>query len=144
MKNAKNILNHMFTNPKVNSFRCLNILKSLLPNRLTDFISYMYKKQSTIYIVINQYNMKMEFEYKKNLIQTLANDLATLNPKCSDLKDNKIKINILPKKLQKSEVKYTFSYKERAKGEFKNILTNQEHYKIIEKIRQNIKKTTTQ
>ena len=141
MKNSNQILSHLYfvNSDKLKIAKCLNILKALLPARLKDFISYIYKKDNTIFIAINQHTFKMEFNYRKDLIKSLLNDIAFTQKDCKMLENCVVKVYVSQKKRDKAQ-EIRISYKERADGNFINTL-KEEHFEILEKIRIDIRKT---
>ncbi len=145
MKTSKDIINHIISKPsmkKISEHYCFLKLKSLLPKHLQESILFMYRKNRTLFFVLNHPGIKMEFNYKVTLINSLLNKIKHLDKKCADLDieniksfvSNKIYIKDLPANLQTAPL-----YKERANGEFKNLAQNEEIRKILEEIRKEIK-----
>ena len=125
-------------------------LKSLLPKHLQESILFMYKKNKTLFFVLNHPGIKMEFNYKLTLINSLLNKIKELDKNCNnlDIKDiksfvsNKIYTKDLSEDLQESFQTIPL-YKERSKGEFQNLAKNHEIREILEEIRKEIKSINT-
>jgi len=150
MKTSKEIINHIVSKPsmkKLSEHNCYLKLKSLLPKHLRDSILFMYRKNRTLFFVLNHPGIKMEFNYKVTLINSLLNKIKEVDKKCSDLEieniksfvSNRIHQNDSPSKKQTLPL-----YKERAKGEFKNLAKNEDIRKILEEIRKTIKNINLQ
>lgn len=141
MKDSKEILSHLYfsNSQKLKQTRCLNILKSLLPPRLNSAISYIYTKNQNLYIVIDQFGLKMEFNYKRELIKSLLNTIHKELSLCEDLKGLEIIISVSTKRTQNNqEIIKTLSFEERSTGNFENLAKNNEVRELIEKIRTTI------
>lgn len=141
MKDSKEILSHLYfsNSQKLKQTRCLNILKSLLPPRLNSAISYIYTKNQNLYIVIDQFGLKMEFNYKRELIKSLLNTIHKELSLCEDLKELEIIISVSTKRTQNNqEIIKTLSFEERSTGNFENLAKNNEVRELIEKIRTTI------
>lgn len=141
MKDSQEIISHLYfsNSQKLKQTRCLNVLKSLLPPRLSSAINYIYKKNQNLYIVIDQFGLKMEFNYKRDLIKSLLKAIHKESSLCEDLKDLEIIISVSVKHRKKEEEQPAhYSYKERAHGDFENLAKDEEIRELIEKIRANI------
>jgi hypothetical protein len=145
MKKANHIISHLKTKPYLKNLKqidCHNQLLSLLPKSLRDNIRFIYHKNDTLFFVLNHPGIKMEFNYKSNLIKSLLKKLIVLNPECISLKSSNIrafvtnKIDI--KEIDDSKRK-KLHYKERAEGSFENSAKDKELHEIIEEIRVLIK-----
>lgn len=139
MKNAHAIIEHLFVNPcykKVTEHRCFARLRSLLPKTLREVIAFMYKKNSTLFIAVTHPAMKMEFNYKLNLINTLLKEMARISPEC-DLGIRETKVFVTNKTSEALGVgRSSFvSYKEHARGNFENLAKDPTLFGLFEKIR---------
>lgn len=142
MKDSQEVISHLYfsNSKKLRQARCLNVLKALLPPRLGEAISYIYKKNQKLFIVIDQFGLKMEFNYKRDLIKTLLKKIHNESALCEDLQGSEIVISVSNKKRQNDTLKDAkFSYAERAEGDFKNLAQNEEIRDLIEKIRETIR-----
>ena len=145
MKSSKEIINHIVSKPsmkKAAHHRCFLKLKSLLPKRLQESILFIYKKNRTLFFVLNHPGVKMEFNYKVSLINTLLNKIKEVDEKCADLDIKNIKTFVSNKIYENDSSFWENSapyYKERSKGEFKNLARNEDIRKILEEIRETIK-----
>ncbi|NPA82396.1 MAG: hypothetical protein GXO31_07280 [Epsilonproteobacteria bacterium] len=150
MKSSKEIIAQLTSKPymrKISYHHCFNKLKSLLPKHLSDAILFIYIKNNTMFFALNHPGMKMEFQYKQNLLKSLLQNLMKLDPQCSNLEDLKsvkqIKSFISNKSLPPIQNISSITvrrYKERARGKFINFATDREIKKIFEQIRKEIKK----
>jgi len=140
MKTAKSIITHLKRHPrniKVLEIACYEKVKSMLPSHLQSAILFMYKKNQTLYFVLNHPGMKMEFHYKLILIKTLLNKLKSLDENCKDLDILEVKSfvsNKIPPKVEE-EKKIQRFYREKAIGTFENRAKNEEIKALFEEIR---------
>jgi len=143
MKNVKSILNHIFPkNSKLNEHRCFNKILSLFPKILKEHTLFCYKKDETLFFVIDHPGIKMEFNYNKNLINELLNIAKNSILECKDIKIKNYKVYVSNKFIQKSEQKekkMNFFY-EKSSGKFKIFSQNEDIKKIFENIKKEIKK----
>ncbi len=146
MKKANQIISHLKNRPFLKNLEhidCYNQLLSLLPNSLRENTRFLYHKNDTLFFVLNHPGIKMEFNYKSNLIKSILKTLILVNPKCIFMNSSKIKAfvtnKIYTEKQNNSKIEH-LTYKERAKGEFKNEISDEELRDIFEKIRQEVKK----
>ncbi len=105
-------------------------------------ILFIYTKNDIMFFVLNHPGMKMEFNYKASLLKSLIKKLSTLDKNCEHLKNIKEVKNFVSDRETTSSSSLTTitSYKERAKGEFINLAKDEDIKKIIEEIREVIKK----
>ena len=143
MKKSSNIINHLKNQPlysKLQTVKCFEKIRSLLPPRLSNAILFIYIKNDILFFVLNHPGYKMEFNYNVNLIKGVLKELKKRESICKDLifKDiktfvsNKIDIEEDKNKLEKK-----LTYKERATGNFE-IKTDNENLKQTFKNIQNI------
>jgi len=140
MKTAKSIIEHLKRHPrniKVLEIACYEKLKSMLPSHLVSAILFIYKKNQTLYFVLNHPGMKMEFHYKHSLIKTLLNKLKYFDENCKDIEVTEVKSfvsnKIQPKKVTKPPMRR--EYREKATGTFENKAQNEELKVIFEDIK---------
>ncbi len=145
MKKVNQIISHLKTKPYLKNLQhidCHNRLLSLLPKNLRNNIRFIYQKNDTLFFVLSHPGIKMEFNYKSNLIKSILKKLIELNPECIFMKSSQIKAFVSNKSVIKetknSKIRKS-RYKERANGEFKNSTKDEELHKIIEEIRLQIK-----
>ena len=140
MKTAKSIITHLKRHPrniKVLEIACYEKVKSMLPLHLQSAILFIYKKNQTLYFVLNHPGMKMEFHYKHILIKTLLNKLKDFDENCKDLDitevksfvSNKIPLNVVEEK------KVQRYYREKSTGTFENKAENEEIKELFEEIK---------
>ncbi|SMC10093.1 hypothetical protein [Nitratiruptor tergarcus] len=142
MKNPNTIFSHLYSNqPKFVYQRCFQRIMKLLPQRFQDHILYIYKKQGTLYFVLNHPGFVMEFNYNKKHI----NEVLKLAKKeyiyCQNLEFSQIKCyaKFRPPKQEQSQTSLQ-KYKERAKGEFAIEVKNEKLAEILLRIKESIKK----
>ncbi len=145
MQSSKEIISNLTSKPymkKISFHKCFNKLKSLLPPYMQKHILFIYTKNDIMFFVLNHPGMKMEFNYKASLLKSLIKKLSTLDKNCEHLKNIKEVRNFVSDKASASSplATTTLSYKERAKGEFVNLAKDKEIKKLIEEIRELIKK----
>ena len=112
MKNVKSILNHIFpTSKKIEEHRCFSKILSLFPKNLKEHTIFCYKRDKTLFFVVDHPAIKMEFNYNQKLINELLN-IAKKNVKeCKDLDIIGYKAFISNKILQnKSPIKKNQTY----------------------------------
>ncbi len=142
MKDSQEVISHLYfsNSQKLRQARCLNVLKALLPPRLGEAISYIYKKNQKLFIVIDQFGLKMEFNYKRDLIKSLLKSIHKESSLCEDLQDSQIVISVSNAKRQRAEEQsQKHAYEERAEGRFENLAQSEEIRDLLEKIRETIR-----
>ena len=141
MKTAKSIIEHLKRHPqnsKVLEIACYEKVKALLPPHLAKAILFIYKKNHTLYFVLNHPGMKMEFNYKHTLIKNLLNKLKDFDENCKELAITEVKSFVSNKiPLQKApEVPVIKRYfTEKSTGTFENKAQNEELKAIFEEIK---------
>ena len=145
MKKANYIISHLKTKPYLKNLQhvdCYNQLLSVLPKSLSENTRFIYQKNDTLFFVLNHPGIKMEFNYKSNLIKSILKKLIAVNPKCIFMKSTQIKAFVT----NKTEIKEindsknkNLRYRENSSGQFKNRVKNREIYDILEKIRSQVK-----
>jgi len=145
MKKVSQIISHLKTKPYLKNLRyvdCYNQLLSLLPKNISQNTKFLYQKNDTLFFVLNHPGIKMEFNYKSNLIKSILKKLIELNPECYFIKSSNIKAFVTNKpplkEINYSNTKKTL-YQERAGGKFTNSAKNMDLNSIFEKIRVSIK-----
>ena len=145
MKDSKTIINQFINKPhnkKIKQKRCLEKLRSLLPKHLANGISFMYIKNSSLFLALNHPGIKMELNYNHNLIKDLLNKIKDFDKDCQNLTVNNIKpfVSNMTFIDNKIEIDTTCKYEERAKGDFKIETENKKLQDIFQKIKEEIKK----
>ncbi len=145
MKKANHIISHLKTKPYLKNLQqvdCHNQLLSLLPKSLRDNTRFIYQKNDTLFFVLNHPGIKMEFNYKSNLIKSILKKLIMVNPKCIFMKSSKIRAFVTNKTDVKEITNSKNSklcYKERATGEFDSNIKDEQLHNIIKEIKKQIK-----
>ncbi len=140
MKTAKSIIEHLKHHPqnsKVLEIACYEKVKAMLPPHLAKAVLFIYKKNQTLYFVLNHPGMKMEFNYKHSLIKNLLNKLKDFDENCKDIAITEIKSFVSNKIQAKKVIKPVIRryYREKATGSFENKAQNEELKAIFENIR---------
>jgi len=143
MKSSKSIINHLINKPqnyKLAELGCYEKIKKALPTHISDAILFIYRKNNTLFFVLNHPGIKMEFDYKHNLIKSLLNKIKSIDKNCQNIQIVEIKSFISNKIEQKpKEVVPKRYYREKSAGEFKVICENSELNDIFTKIKEVIK-----
>ncbi len=144
MKSAKSIIDHIRRLPlhsKVLEIACYEKVKSMLPKHLASAVLFIYKKNHTLYFVLNHPGMKMEFHYKHSLIKTLLNKLKQLDTNCKDIEIREIKSFVSNKAPTTAIAKPVIKryYVEKSKAVFTNRARNPELHDLFESIRETLK-----
>ena len=144
MKNSKYIINHLINKPqnsKILQKMCFEKLKSLLPPRLTRSILFMYIKNRTLFFVLNHPGMKMEFDYKNNLIKSILKKIKDLDTSCQDIEIDEVK-TFISNKIETSNAapKPNRTYREKSNASFDILSENKDIKEIFQKIQEEIKK----
>ena len=141
MEKASYIISHLKTKPYLKNLQqvdCYNQLLSLLPKSLSKNTKFIYQKNDTLFFVLNHPGIKMEFNYKSNLIKSILKKLIVVNPKCIFMKSSQIKA-FVTNKIEIIEINDSknkkLRYKESSSGKFENSVKNRELYDILEKIK---------
>jgi L-rhamnose mutarotase len=150
MKTANQIISHLKSKPYLKNLQhvdCYNKLLSLLPKSIKTYTRFIYQKNDTLFFVLEHPGIKMEFNYKSNLIKSILNKLIEVDIKCNFMKSSHIKAFVTNKSTLsqiKDSKNHKLQYAERATGEFENSAQNEEIREILEKIRENIKSNTNE
>lgn len=140
MKSAKTIIEHLRRKPlhsKVLEIACYEKIKSMLPPAMAKAILFIYKKNQTLYFVLNHPGMKMEFNYKHTLIKNLLNKLKDFDETCKDIQIDEIKSFVsnkipAPQKKVKKVERY---FVEKSSGSFENHAQNEEIKALFDQIK---------
>ncbi len=141
MKTAKSIIEHLKRHPqnsKVLEIACYEKVKALLPPHLAKAILFIYKKNHTLYFVLNHPGMKMEFNYKHTLIKNLLNKLKDFDENCKELAITEVKSfvsNKIPLKKEPETPPIKRYFTEKSTGTFENKAQNEELNAIFEEIK---------
>jgi len=143
MKSAKNIIEHLIRQPrnsKVLEIVCYEKVKSMLPPHLAAAVLFIYKKNHTLYFVLNHPGMKMEFHYKHSLIKNLLNKLKELDENCKDIEVSEVKSFVSNKIPLKTEVtvKRERYFREKSNANFENRANNEAIKALFEQIKRTI------
>ncbi len=144
MKKASYIISHLKSKPYLKNLQhvdCYNLLLSLLPKSLSEHTRFIYQKNDTLFFVLKHPGVKMEFNYKRNLIKNILKKLIELNPQCIFMNSNEIKAFVTNKSTNKENINFKnkqIRYKERSHASFENRSDNEEIKKIFEQIRKTI------
>ena len=145
MKTANQIISHLKSKPYLKNLQhvdCYNKLLSLLPKSIREFTRFIYQKNDTLFFVLEHPGIKMEFNYKSNLIKSILNKLIEIDNECNFMQSNQIKAFVTNKNTLKeiSDSKnHKLQYAERATGEFENSAKNDGIREVLEKIKLSIK-----
>ena len=146
MKTAQEIISHLINKPqnsKIIQKGCIDKLISLLPPHLANAVMFTYIKNRTLFFVLNHPGLKMEFNYKHNLIKSLLNKIKDIDLKCQIIEVDEIKSFVSNKiKPPLAEPKPTLTYKERSSGKFNNQATSDELKELFEKIKNTIQNSS--
>jgi hypothetical protein len=142
MKDAIDLTQKLFSPYKkdMDRVRCLRTLKALLPPRLASHITGMYKKNGSVTIIIDNFTLKQEFGYQKEVIKSLLKQIAKNSSLCHELQSEKIVIWVKAQKQVPQEEKVlTYHYPERSLGDFEIHTEDEELKKLYEQIKDAIK-----
>lgn len=140
MKKANFIISHLRQQPsyeKLEQIAAYKKLFALLPNRLGSAIRFAYNKNQTLFIVLNNPEYKMEFNYKVTLIKSLLKELIKQNPNCKCIDAENIKIFVTNKTsltLHKNKI-HIPTYEEKSLGKFINLTKDSKLSRLFEEIR---------
>ena len=147
MKDSKSIISHLVQQPsfkKCGQARHYEKLLALLPFSFTRGVKSLYTKDNILFFVLNHPNAKMEFNYKRNLIKSLLNELS-LQDKQSPfhtIKELKCFVTNQPEQPNTTAQSNTFEsyifYAEKAEGSFENSAQDPKLHALFESIRQQI------
>ncbi len=144
MKKANQIISHLKSQPYLKNLKqldCYNEMLLLLPKSLSKHVRFIYHKNDTLFFVLEHPSIKMEFNYKRNLIKSILNKFVEFHPECSFMANKEIKAFVTNKPKQNY---YNFLtdrkvlYKERSSAKFKNFAEDKELKKLFEAIRETI------
>ncbi len=120
------------------------MIKNALPPHIGKSIAFIYRRGETLFFALNHPGIKMEFDYKHNLIKSLLEKIKSFDNNCKDIKIVTIKSFITdtiykPKKksIQKRR------YKERANGFFIIETDNLKLRELFQDIKEEIKSSAT-
>lgn len=129
---------------KLQHVECFNLLLSLLPKNISNNTRFVYQKNDTLFFVLTHPGIKMEFNYKSNLIKSILKKLIEVNPQCIFINSSKIKAFVTNKISHEESLnskKIRSRYKERSNASFENRSQNKEIQDLFEEIRKTILKT---
>lgn len=142
MKSVQSILPHLFPNKKdkIKEHKCFNRFISSLPKNIKEHTLFCFKKDMTLFLVLDHPGIKMEFNYNQKVINEILNIAKLRVDECKNIEINSIKAivsNRQEKKFEKKE-KSLNKYKEISSANFKNFAANSEIKDMIEIIRKKI------
>jgi len=145
MKDSNTIISHLKKHSSLKNLEqeeCFDMLIKLLPSSLSNFIKFLYIKNKILFFVFKHPSAKMEFNYKRNLIKDILNQIENFHPKCKCINLEDIRAFVTNKKEPEEEIpkKTTIFYKERSLGKFENKIEDEKIHEIFEKIRKEILK----
>jgi len=146
MKNISQIISYLTSKPQFKNIaqrRCIMRVIKLLPPHLRDAVLFTYIKNRTLFIVLNHPGMKMEFNYKINLIKDLLNKVKNIELSCKDIEVSQIKLFVSNKKPKIEELYIPLEYKERSNGKFDIECENSSLKEVFIKIQESIKSRNT-
>ena len=144
MKTAQDIISHIVKKPqnsKIVQKVCIDKLVSCLPPHLQKAVMFTYIKNQTLFFVLNHPGLKMEFNYKHNLIKSLLNKIKDIDSKCQKIEVTAIKSFVSNKITPPKPKEISFTYNERSSGDFVNLATSQELKALFENIKRTIHET---
>jgi hypothetical protein len=146
MKTAQEIISHLINKPqnsKIIQKGCIDKLISLLPPHLANAVMFTYIKNRTLFFVLNHPGLKMEFNYKHNLIKSLLNKIKDIDLKCQIIEVDEIK-SFVSNKIKPPVInqKPLLTYKERSSGKFDNLASSDELKELFEKIKETIQNSS--
>ncbi len=142
MKTAREIISHISNKPQNSQIiktACIDKLISILPKHLANAVMFTYIKNKTLFFVLNHPGLKMEFNYKHNLIKSLLKKIKDIDLKCQTIEVDEIKSFVSNKIPTKKTAEKVLTYQERSTGEFENLATSDELKELFEKIKETIK-----
>lgn len=143
MKSSQKIVAHLKNNPsfvhlkKIEGYRKL---LELLPPRLSQGVRFMYNKNTTLFFVLEHPGLKMEFNYKTDLIKGLLKQLIAKNPAYAVIDADEIKSFVTNKPPLKAPLgaNNKLIYNEESFGVFENRSNSPELHALFESIRKKI------
>ncbi len=148
MKSSENIIAHLTGKPrfqKISQKRCFEKLISLLPPQLARAVMFTYVKNQTLFFVLNHPGLKMEFNYKINLIKSLLKKIKDIDQNCKNIDVTDVKAFVSNKITleEKPPPSPTWRYKERAYGRFYNFASDEKLKDLFNQIKAQIKQNET-
>ncbi len=134
MKKANEIISHLlkpFDN-KLNKYRCLRKIISLMPQNYKKYISKMVYKGDTLYIFVSHPALRQEIFYKRKMIFEIIS-LMHKSGICSQINPKKIVTNYKYTPLPKPPKDIKFYFKKA--GDFKINAKNEQIRKKFEEIK---------
>ncbi len=142
MKSAKSILDHLYHQPthsKLVALQCFDKIKKALPLHIQKGIAFIYRKDRTLFFVLSHPGLKMELDYKHNLIKSLLTKIKEFDENCSDIEIDTIKSFVTNKApASPPPPKPRYRYKERSQGNFQIATQNPKLKALFEAIKSEI------
>jgi hypothetical protein len=144
MKSSKSIINHLIKKPsysKMGEKLCYQKIADALPPHISKSILFIYRKNRTLFFVLSHSGIKMEFDYKHNLIKSLLNKIKNIDKNCQNIEITAVK-SFVSNKISKTapSKRRKLRYKERAKGDFDFDMENTHLKELFLQIKEEIKK----
>jgi hypothetical protein len=115
-----------------------------MPPRFANAIAFFYIKNNTLFGGLSHPGFKMELNYNKDLINTLLKQLTIIDLDCAEIFKDVKKIEFFVSKFHTPApiitTKTDIKYKELASGNFKIDVKDSEILKILNRIKEDIKK----
>ena len=143
MKSSQKIITHITKKPyfhKIGEKKCIHRLITLLPPQLQKAVMFTYIKNQTLFFVLNHPGLKMEFNYKINLIKSLLKKIKDIDENCRkiDITDIKAFVSNKIPSAPPAALSSKLTYKERARGRFYNFATDPRLKDLFQQIREEI------
>lgn len=141
MKTGEQIVSQLMTpfGRRWQDRRCIKALLLFLPFSMTRSVRYAKFQENTLVIALDSSASKMEFYQKRSVIKAIFKKLKEQSASCKDREIDDFRFFILPPEPKPMPETEPFFY-ELSSGEFENRATNKEIYKMIEEIREIIKR----
>ncbi len=145
MKSSQKIVSHLIKKPylqKIGEKKCYERLISLLPPQLQRAVLFTYVKNRTLFFVLNHPGLKMEFNYKVNLIKSLLKKIKDIDENCKNIDITDVKAFVSNKIVTKPPPPppSRYRYRERASGRFYNFASDERLNRLFQQIKEEIRR----
>lgn len=143
MKTSQDIISHLVRKPQNRQIvqkGCIDKLISCLPPQMARAVLFTYIKNRTLFFVLNHPGLKMEFNYKHNLIKSLLKKIKDIDLICKEVEVDEIKSFVSNKIAPPVKPQKIITFHERSHGNFANDAKDETLHALFESIRQEIKK----
>ena len=142
MKKASSIISHIRLLPQFKTLRkhyCYQKFISLFSPRCQKGIAFLYIRQETLFIAVSHPWVKMELNYKQDLLKTLLSMLKKQEERCKSIKVSKIIVfNAKSNRELENNQDTVPYYSEKSLGDFIINSDDKELKEAFEKIRDSI------